>query len=156
SSCIEPQILRIPSFKSDPSLQDDQYHDHDQHDAASGSLQTSGNHERSHQSIMDTPWPSSQLHQRRDDSEFQESQRLSSRRPEERPETPESRLETPENWHETPENRPGSGDGGGRGKQRDGKKLRVVQYPYKPLLPRDGFSWVKYGQKKLTTGDNMI
>ncbi|GJP43943.1 hypothetical protein CLOM_g3344 [Closterium sp. NIES-68] len=51
----------------------------------------------------------------------------------------------------------------GRRQQRCGagpaagcKKVRMVRYPYKPLLPRDGFSWVKYGQKKLTTGDNMI
>ncbi|CAI5996032.1 unnamed protein product [Closterium sp. NIES-64] len=98
---------------------------------------------------MDSSWPGSQLHQRIDGLESREKQRLRFRRPEERPETPESRPETPES-------RPGSGGGDGRGKQRDGKKVRMVQYPYKPLLPRDGFSWVKYGQKKLTTGDNMM
>ncbi|CAI5507886.1 unnamed protein product [Closterium sp. Naga37s-1] len=75
--------------------------------------------------------------------------------PESRHETPANRHETPANRHETPANRPGSGSGGAD-RHVDGKKVRVVQYPYKPLLPRDGFSWVKYGQKKLTTGDNMI
>ncbi|CAI5985701.1 unnamed protein product, partial [Closterium sp. NIES-65] len=139
------QILRIPSFKGDPNTQDDGDHDH--HDA-SRSLQARGSHDRPSQN-MDSSWPGSQLHQRIDGLESREKQRLRFRRPEERPETPESRPETPES-------RPGSGGGDGRGKQRDGKKVRMVQYPYKPLLPRDGFSWVKYGQKKLTTGDNMM
>ncbi|CAI7758685.1 unnamed protein product [Closterium sp. NIES-53] len=143
SSCLQPQILRNPSIKSHTDTQDQ---DQDQHDA-SRRLHASGDQEQPHQS-MDFAWTGSQLHQRRGGSGFQEN----------RPETPGGRPETPGSRPETPANRPGSGGGGGKHLDChvDGKKVRVVQYPYKPLLPRDGFSWVKYGQKKLTTGDNMI
>ncbi|CAI5495871.1 unnamed protein product, partial [Closterium sp. Naga37s-1] len=137
SSCIQPQNSQILHFKGHQDMQDQ---DPDQYDA-SGSLQATGSHNQPPHQSMDFAWTSSQLHQRKGHPGFQRN----------RPETPESRPGRPAN-------RPGSGGGGGKHLNRhvDGKKVRVVQYPYKPLLPRDGFSWVKYGQKKLTTGDNMI
>ncbi|CAI5469833.1 unnamed protein product [Closterium sp. Yama58-4] len=50
-------------------------------------------------------------------------------------------------------------DNGGSSKEKDGtvakRPRRKQPFPYKHLLPRDGYNWVKYGQKQLSGGLHM-